>query len=398
MTVTPTPATVTIQGYTVTFDSNGAGADAVTQAVYKGVETKLNENTFTRTGYTFAGWNTAANGSGTTYADKATIDPTADLKLYAQWTANTYTVKFDANGGSGTMADQSFTYDVEQALTANAFTKENYTFAGWALTADGDVAHTDRKSVKNLTATNGATVTLYAIWTQNPQVTVTFNANGGSGTMEAQTIYSGVATALTKNAFTRNGYSFAGWATSASGAKVYDDEASVTLTANTTLYAVWTENTYTVSGTITSFEGNHEPGDITIELISDDALVTIPKKTVTGTEADYEFTNVPQGTYTLKVTKLDHATWTEKITVNADVTKHDVKIHLLGDINGDGKVTTIDFAYVYWHVQELEGKELTGYQLACADVTGDGDIPDGEVTNVDAQRINQHARKVNPLW
>ena len=63
------------------------------------VATTLTLNTFTRTGYTFNGWNTAANGSGTTYANGATYSFAADVTFYAQWTANTYTVTFDANGG-----------------------------------------------------------------------------------------------------------------------------------------------------------------------------------------------------------------------------------------------------------------------------------------------------------
>ena len=70
--------------------------------------TALTANTFTRTGYTFAGWNTAANGTGTAYADGATYTFTADITLYAQWTAlPTHTVTFDANGGTGTMTPQT---------------------------------------------------------------------------------------------------------------------------------------------------------------------------------------------------------------------------------------------------------------------------------------------------
>ena len=100
-------------------------------------------------------------------------------------------------------------------MTANAFTKPNYTFAGWALTASGDVAYSDGAAVKNL-ATSG-TVTLYAKWTQDPQITVTFNANGGTGNMAAQVIYQNVATALNENTFSRTGYTFNGWNTRANG-------------------------------------------------------------------------------------------------------------------------------------------------------------------------------------
>lgn len=112
-----------------------------------------------RTGYTFNGWNTKADGRGTGYAAGATINTGATL--YAQWTPNTYTVKFNANDGAGPMADQDFTYDVKQALTANAFTRTGYTFTGWK---DDGNTYTDGQKVKNLTAEPDGTVTLYAQW------------------------------------------------------------------------------------------------------------------------------------------------------------------------------------------------------------------------------------------
>ncbi len=100
------------------------------------VPTALTANAFTYTGYTFQGWNTAADGSGTAYADEAVYDFAADVTLYAQWTAlPSHTVTFDANGGDGAMAPQ--TANVPTALTANAFTYTGYTFQGWNTAADG---------------------------------------------------------------------------------------------------------------------------------------------------------------------------------------------------------------------------------------------------------------------
>ncbi|MEE1290214.1 MAG: InlB B-repeat-containing protein, partial [Spirochaetota bacterium] len=93
-----------------------------------------------------------------------------DLELSAKWNVNTYTVKFDANGGNGKMADMSFKYNEEKALTANTFTREDYTFAGWAVKADGNATYTDMAKVKNLTAEDKATVTLYAVWNENDKV------------------------------------------------------------------------------------------------------------------------------------------------------------------------------------------------------------------------------------
>ena len=78
----------------------------------------------------------------------------------------TYTVTFDANGGSGEMGSQTFTYDVEQTLTAIGFTRDGFTFAGWAKSTDGEIIYSNKGSVKNLTAEIDGEVILYAIWNE----------------------------------------------------------------------------------------------------------------------------------------------------------------------------------------------------------------------------------------
>lgn len=152
--------------YSVAYNANyGSGTvpASVTQNSGSSV-TVASGSGLRRTGYTFSGWNTKADGRGTAYAAGSTISTGATL--YAQWTANTYTVKFNANGGVGAMADQSLTYDAAAAaLRTNSFTKDGYHFAGWATSASGSVVYSDQQSVKNL-ASSGS-VTLYAVWTQN---------------------------------------------------------------------------------------------------------------------------------------------------------------------------------------------------------------------------------------
>lgn len=201
----------------------------------------------TKTGYTFTGWYTDA-ACTKPYTDDKVI---GDITLYAGFRANTYSVKFNANGGTGSMSNQSMTYDQSKALTANAFSKTGYTFKGWASSASGSVAYSNSQSVKNLSATQGATVNLYAVWGANTY-TITFNANGGSGSMSKQTLTYDKAANLTSNAFTRKNHEFKGWATSAGGEVVYTNGQSVNnLTAtsggNVNLYAVWELVTYNVS-------------------------------------------------------------------------------------------------------------------------------------------------------
>ena len=152
--------------YTVNFDANGGEGAMTSQTLtYGKTSESLKANAFTKPGYTFAGWNTAADGTGTAYTNRqttpnVTTENGGAVTLYAQWTANSYTVKFDGNGAEGTMVDQSFTYDVEQALTANGFTKTGYTFAGWKL---GDTTYEDGATVKNLATSEE--ITLIAQWT-----------------------------------------------------------------------------------------------------------------------------------------------------------------------------------------------------------------------------------------
>lgn len=91
-----------------------------------------------------------------------------DTTMYARWQANTYSVKFDANGGSGSMSDQAMVYDTSSKLTANNFTSTGYTFVGWNTKADGSgTSYTDQQEVKNLASADGAAVTLYAQWKVN---------------------------------------------------------------------------------------------------------------------------------------------------------------------------------------------------------------------------------------
>ena len=163
--------------YTVTYNLNyGTGNESVGIVTYGSTYGTL--PTPTRTGYTFDGWYTAASG-GTKITSSTKYTTASDQTIYAHWTANTYTVSYNANGGSGSTASSSHTYDASKALTSNGFTKNGYTFAGWATSASGSVVYSNGQSVKNLTATKGATVTLYAKWTAN-KIKLTLNGNGGT--------------------------------------------------------------------------------------------------------------------------------------------------------------------------------------------------------------------------
>ena len=122
----------------------------------------------TRTGYTFSKkWmQSNAGGEDKVFTFGYTLND--NIEIYAEWTPNTYTVTFNGNGAtSGSVSDQSFTYDVKEPLNKNTFSRTGYTFIGWATTPDGTVVHTDGKEVSNLTADENGKVTLYAVWKAN---------------------------------------------------------------------------------------------------------------------------------------------------------------------------------------------------------------------------------------
>ena len=165
-----------------------------------------------REGYTFAGWFTA-QADGTQVQDDATL--TADLTLYAQWTANSYTVTFEANGGEGSMNQQTFTYDVKQTLTPNAFTRTGYSFTGWNTQADGNGStYGDEAEILNLTTEANGSITLYAQWSINSYTIRFVNADGtvlqSSEVEYGQTpAYNGETP--TKESTAEFDYTFAGW-------------------------------------------------------------------------------------------------------------------------------------------------------------------------------------------
>lgn len=208
-----------------------------------------------RAGYLFGGWFTEEGGAGDRI-EADSIVPDFDTELYAFWRINTFTVKFAANGGAGTMPAQSIIRDTAAALRANAFTKSGCLFLGWAKTASGAVAYANKAKVKNLAAA-GKAVALYAKWAVKKYY-VKFKANGGTlpkgKKMPVQTMAYGKAAALTKNAFTRKGYVFMGWAAGAANAKkrivAFKNGQSVKnlradgLTLN--LYALWAKKEYRV--------------------------------------------------------------------------------------------------------------------------------------------------------
>ena len=226
---------------TVTFNANGGIGTMDPQEGVFGVALTLNENVYTRTNYEFDGWNTKIDGTGTRYADKATIpasEMTEDITLYAQWKKTTFEITFDPNGGTGTMAPQFIKKTEENTLNDNKFTREGYVFTGWNTQADGKGKAYENKAKISAGAISDD-ITLYAQW-ESTFATVRFNPNGGSGEMESKTVKKGEKLTLPENEFTKVKAVFVGWNTKKDGTGTdYDDGETITVEKDMTLYAKW---------------------------------------------------------------------------------------------------------------------------------------------------------------
>jgi uncharacterized repeat protein (TIGR02543 family) len=240
LTVTATHSTVAVSRTNSPIGGGSTGNLSNGATLYYNDVLKI---TFTaNTGYTMS----VHTVNGSSFSSGASHTVVGAVAVVSTATANTYSVAFNANRGagtgSGTMENQSFTYDQEKALTVNAYSRQirvtyNYaggtgtqesapagsTFDGWATSATGAVVYSNGQKVSNLTATQNGTVTLYAKWT-----------NGN----------------VTLPTPTRTGYAFKGWYTAATGGtRVGGAGAKYSPTAPITLYAQWTLLVFTLNMT-----------------------------------------------------------------------------------------------------------------------------------------------------
>ena len=231
--------------HTVVFDANGGTGSQSDQIA--GQATNLNANQITRSGYTFNGWNTAANGTGYSYVDQSVFSFAQDATLYAQWTliVVSRSVSFYGNGAtSGTTSSQ--TASSTQPLTLNGFVRTGYNFLGWNTSnSAGSATYLDGQNYSF-----SADLALYAIWVAQAPNVITYNGNGAtSGSMSTETASS--STVLYSNSFVRTGYTFLKWNTAANGSGVsYQSSYTYSFAASITLYAIWGQN-FTVA-----YDGN----------------------------------------------------------------------------------------------------------------------------------------------
>ncbi len=243
------------QGFNaVTFFENASSGDAVSTYESRNVPSDLTlfsdlAPTFTRPGFSFSNWNTAPDGSGTSYANGALFDFGNDITLYAQWIADAtttttipggmFTVSFNDGGGTGALSPVTVTSGSSVQLpSASSLTYEGFSQTGWFTASTGG-------SLVGLGGTSfipSSSLTLFAQWTAGSSDSISFSANGGSGTVPSISAPAGLTQTLpTGVGLLNTGFVFGGWSpTSTSQSLVYSAGAPYVVTGSATLYAVWT--------------------------------------------------------------------------------------------------------------------------------------------------------------
>lgn len=234
--------------YMVSFDANGGEGEMDSESVTPqsdggSISYLLPDCSFTREGFSFAGWATSESGDNLTPAGE-NYNLTGSTIFYAMWTENpqvvTYTVSFDGNGATAGYVEDIIvepvdgTYSVE--LPDNNYSRDGYSFYGWSLSEEGGLPF-NPGTVRSI---DGDT-TFYVYWIQS-SFTITFNANGGTGEMAARTYEKGNQEVPDCD-FVKDGYTFVGWAVdSVDSETIVNAGDIVNVTKDYTLYALWEEN------------------------------------------------------------------------------------------------------------------------------------------------------------
>ena len=361
----------------VTFKANGGTSSDYTQTVKYNTSTALTANTFTRTGYSFNGWKTAAN-SGTSYADKANVTFKANTTLYAQWTAKDITINWDANGGSVNPPSSTYTYDGD-AIPLPTPSYAGHRFLGWFTAANGGTQITD----VGTTNKPYTTVTYYAHWEVSiVKHTVTFAVGTESteyGTLTAATnsgnITSGSniveGTSVTFTATPNTGYEVEGWYTNAACTSGKHDAGSViyetTVNDALNVYVKFVEKKWSVAftagtgGSVTTPSSTSQTvGQITGISIAATPTTGYTFKQWTITSGSGSFTSTATtNSNTFKPT--DNAT----VTASFTETKHDITIN--GGTVYNSEETTASAGVVtkakVTANAPIDGKKFTGWTL-----------------------------------
>lgn len=230
--------------YTMSYNANGGSGAPSSESKGSGWDYTISSVKPTKVGYTFQGWATYSWASSASYHGGDTYKLNQNTTFYAVWSRNSYTISYNANGGTGAPSSQTKYYGTTLTLSSAKPYRTGYTFKGWGLYASSTSPVYQPGDDYNYNISR----TLYAVWEKDAPpapttYTVSYNANGGSGAPASQTKTKDIALILSGTKPTRSGYTFLGWATSSSATSAsYQPGGSYTANASVTLYAVWSCN------------------------------------------------------------------------------------------------------------------------------------------------------------
>ncbi len=375
---TPSHGTYTIQV--------GAAAAVSTNTDARATTTITLANT-PDTGYHLDSWTVAKSKGNVEVSNNQFMMPAENVTVSAAFTANTYSVQFNGNGATdGSMANQDFKYDAAQNLTANAFTKTGYTFAGWATSEDGTVRYRDEAEVSNLTTENNGTATLYAKWTpKNYTVTLDKQTSaegygGNEGTVANQTVTFDATPATVSGSMSmptaKNGWAFMGFysATGGNGRRFINPSGEWVTDAGDTIR----ESKWVHAGDVTLY-AYYKKAEIT-DLIFDAAVVA-PSASVGVTP---KVDPTPEGTnsicwkllynngnlYTPQLNFENPREIANKVTFTAPNTSGMYLVAAVlrtgTDCNGGTKLDSVTYPF------QVAGDHTVTVQYKCGDVTLQG--------------------------
>ena len=227
----------TTNSYSITYNNNGGSGSVSSQSFKHGESVTISAGTtLSKTGHTFNGWNTNSAGTGTNYTAGTAYTPNKNLTLYAKWKANTYTINYDANGGTGAPSSQTKTYGVNLTLQEGTPTRTGYLFKYWTTEKNGGGTGYYPKGTYSI----DSGVTLYAQW-EIIKNSITYDGNADNATNVPNWVNKNYGDSITIAAGpTRPGYKFTGWNTAMDGKGTsYAAGATYSKNENLILYAQW---------------------------------------------------------------------------------------------------------------------------------------------------------------
>ena len=228
--------------FTVDFDKNGGAGEMPGQPFTYGVAQNLTTNAFTRDGYAFAGWNTAADGSGTPYADGESVKNLTDengvtITLYAQWKLNTYTITYNNLDGGVNAASNPSSYTVEDTVVLQPAEKTGFRFVGWFDDAGNQITQIAK-------GTTGE-INLNAQWSETAYVIKYENMTGAVNNPNNKLGYNVTTETFDLYAPTKTGYDFGGWYDNENLTGTAVTQIETGSTGDKTFWAKWTATVYT---------------------------------------------------------------------------------------------------------------------------------------------------------